>query len=136
MHSVHGVVHHIRVCHGLAPRLHAVEEITHMVHGPLRPGGEATAGNRATWLGTLPDFTEEAGGYKLAGVFYGSPAAAAGLQKGDVLVRLGGREVTDLATFTGALRAHGPGSLVEIELLRGERRLRFTVVLGNRADRR
>jgi len=104
--------------------------------GPLRPGDEPTAGNRATWLGTLPDFTEEVGGYKLAGVFDGSPAAAAGLQKGDVLVRLGGREVTDLATFTGALRAHGPGSLVEIELLRKDRRLSFTVVLGNRADRR
>ncbi|MCP4574193.1 MAG: M28 family peptidase [bacterium] len=104
--------------------------------GPLRPGAAAATGDRATWLGTLPDFTEDVAGYKLAGVFDGSPAAAAGLEKGDVLVRLGGSDVTDLATFTRALRAHPPGSLVEIELRRGERRLNFTVVLGNRADRR
>lgn len=104
--------------------------------GPLRPDDQTAAGNRATWLGTLPDFSEEAGGYKLAGVFDGSPAAAAGLQKGDVLVRLGGSEVVDLASFTCALRAHDPGALVEVEVLRGVRSLNFTVVLGDRADRR
>jgi aminopeptidase YwaD len=92
--------------------------------------------NRATWLGTLPDFTEEVTGYKLAGVFDGSPAARAGLQKGDVLVMLGGDPVEDLATFTRALRSHGPGDLVEVRVLREGRSLNFTVVLGNRADRK
>jgi len=91
--------------------------------------------NRQTWLGTLPDFTEEIEGYKLAGVFDGSPAARAGLQKGDVLVRFGGDPVIDLATFTRALRAHGPGDPVEILVERDGMILNFTVVLGNRADR-
>jgi hypothetical protein len=100
----------------------------------LRPdSGEGQ--NRDTWLGTLPDFTDEVTGYKLAGVFDGSPAARAGLQKGDVLVRLGGKPVEDLASFTRALRSHGPGDLVEVGVLRGGRSLNFTVVLGNRADR-
>lgn len=105
--------------------------------GPLRREGAAQEGqNRATWLGTLPDFSEETSGYRLAGVFDHSPAQRAGLQKGDVLVRLGGREVTDLATFTRALRAHAPGDPVEVEVRRGGRLLRFTVVMGDRADRR
>jgi hypothetical protein len=103
--------------------------------GPARPEAAGGGGDRATWLGTMPDFTEDVSGYKLAGVFDGGPAAAAGLEKGDVIVRLGGGEVSDLATFTRALRAHPPGALVEIELLRGGRRLNFTVVLGDRADR-
>lgn len=106
-----------------------------MVAGNLRPEtGEGA--NRETWFGSLPDFTEETQGYKLAGVFDGSPAQKAGLLKGDVLIRLGGREVTDLASFTTALRAHDPGELVEATVLREGRNLNFTVVLGNRKDRR
>lgn len=92
--------------------------------------------DRRSWLGTLPDFTEEVEGYKLAGVFDDSPAARAGLLKGDVLVRMAGHEVTDLATFTRALRSGSPGDLVEITVLREGRPLNFTVVLGDRKDRR
>lgn len=101
----------------------------------LRQDGETEGQNRQTWLGTLPDFTEDVQGYKLAGVFDGSPAARAGLQKGDVLLRLGGYPVEDLATFTRALRSFSPGDLVEIALVRDGKNLKFTVVLGDRADR-
>ncbi len=107
-----------------------------VAEGNLRDGGEAPAGsNRATWLGTLPDFTEEVRGYLLAGVFDGSPAARSGLEKGDLLVRMGSYPVADLATFTTALRAYAPGDLVELEVVRRGQTLKFTVVLGDRADR-
>ena len=95
-----------------------------------------TAQNRDSWLGTLPDFTEDIKGYKLAGVFDDSPAAQAGLMKGDVLVFMAGQEVTDLATFTRALRSSGPGDLVEIRVLRGGKPLNFTIVLGDRKNRK
>jgi len=91
--------------------------------------------NRDTWFGSIPDFTQEIAGYALAQVFDGSPAAQAGLAAGDVVVRLGGREVTDLATFTTALRSHDPGDVVEVEILRDGRHLNFTVVLGDRSQR-
>lgn len=97
--------------------------------------GEQIDQDKRSWFGSLPDFTEEVAGYKLAGVFDDSPAARAGLLKGDVLIRLGGRDVTDLASFTRALRAHSPGDLVEVTVLRDGKRLNFTVVLGDRADR-
>ncbi len=100
----------------------------------LRADGEEGQ-NRDTWFGSLPDFTTEIKGYKLAGVFDGSPAAMAGLQKGDVLVGLGGSEVEDLASFTRALRSHGPGDLVEVRVERDGRLMNFTVVLGDRSDR-
>jgi hypothetical protein len=102
----------------------------------LRPDEDGQGDqNRQTWLGTLPDFTEDVKGYKLAGVFDGSPAARAGLEKGDVLLSLGGLPVEDLATFTRALRSFLPGDLVEIALTRHGTRLNYTVVLGDRADR-
>ncbi len=92
--------------------------------------------NRDTWFGSLPDFTEDVVGYKLAGVFDGSPAAEGGLKKGDVLVKLAGREVVDLPSFTSALRANAPGELVEVTVLRDGNRLNFTVVLGDRKNRK
>jgi len=99
-------------------------------------GGDRKNENKQTWLGTMPDFTEGQTGYRLAGVFDGSPAAAAGLQKGDLLVRFGDYPVSDLATFTTALWAYEPGDLVEVGVTRDGRDLRFTVALGDRAQRR
>lgn len=108
-----------------------------MVEGPLRDdAGGAVAGNRQTWLGTMPDFTEGQAGYRIASVFADSPAAAAGLAKGDLMVSFGDHAVADLATFTTALRAYAPGDLVEIGVVRDGRALRFTVALGDRAQRR
>ncbi|MBK8165875.1 MAG: M28 family peptidase [bacterium] len=108
-----------------------------MVEGALRDDtGGAVAGNRQTWLGTMPDFTEGQAGYRIASVFADSPAEAAGLAKGDLMVSFGNHDVADLATFTTALRAYAPGDLVEIGVVRDGRRLRFTVALGDRAQRR
>ncbi|MEN8007185.1 MAG: M28 family peptidase [Candidatus Krumholzibacteriota bacterium] len=101
----------------------------------LRPDAEEGQ-NRDTWFGSLPDFTTEVKGYKLAGVFDGSPAAMAGLQKGDILISLGGADVVDLKSFTQALRSHAPDDLVEVRVEREGRLLNFTVALGNRADRK
>lgn len=112
------------------------------VESPAAPDSALSAaasqggGDRRTWLGTMPDFTEGQAGYRLAGVLDGSPASAAGLQKGDLLVRFGDYAVGDLGTFTTALRAYGPGDLVEVGIVRDGRELRFTVILGDRAQRR
>ncbi len=93
-------------------------------------------GNHNTWLGTMPDFTDGVVGYMIGGVFDGSPAQSAGLAKGDVVTQFGGQEVVDLGTFTRALRSFGPGEPVEIILLRDGRSLKFTLVLGDRSQRR
>ncbi|MBD3222537.1 M28 family peptidase [bacterium] len=98
-----------------------------------RPEG----GNRATWFGTAPDFSGATAseGYLIGGVADGGPAAAAGLAAGDVIVTIAGRPVADLASFTRELRRHDPGDLVEVEVLRGDKRLDVLVTLGDRADR-
>lgn len=102
----------------------------------LRTDPDSAAANRSTWFGSLPDFAEDVRGYRLAGVFDDSPAARAGLQKGDVLVGMAGQEIVDLAGFTRVLRLHAPGDVVEVEILREHIPLRFTIVLGDRADRK
>jgi hypothetical protein len=73
-----------------------------------RPDG--TAEGRRVSLGTVPDFTYNGIGYRISQVTPGSPAAQAGLQAGDVIVRLGTIAIADLRAFANALRTLQPGA--------------------------
>src|SRR5690606_10268974 len=46
-------------------------------------------------LGVLPDYLYDGEGMRIDGVREGKPAEAAGMQKGDVIVSLGGKPVKD-----------------------------------------
>lgn len=95
-----------------------------------------TSGGAGAWLGSVPDFSPVERGVKLSGVTQGSPAALAGIRAGDVLVGLGAHDVADLQAMTTALRAHKPGDVVDVHVLRGGERLSLTVTLGSRASRK
>jgi hypothetical protein len=101
---------------------------------PRDPAAAASAGYGA-WLGTVPDFTAVEKGVKLGGVTPGSPADAAGLKTGDILVGLGGEEVSDLQAMTNVLRARKPGERIEVVVLRDGAELRTTATLGSRSNR-
>jgi S1-C subfamily serine protease len=61
-----------------------------------------------------------------------SPATAAGLEPGDVLVRAGGRELSAVEDFLSLLRARDPGDELEVTFTRdGEERV-VVVRLGER----
>lgn len=94
-----------------------------------------SSGGYGAWLGSVPDFTPVERGVKLSGVTKGSPAETAGIRAGDVLVGLGAHEVADLQAMTVALRAHKPGDVVDVHVLRGGERVSMTVTLGTRASR-
>lgn len=93
---------------------------------PIAPAGPP----RRVSLGTIPDFSREGGGILVSGTTPGSPAEAAGVLKGDIIVALDGEAVDNLADFSAALKSHQPGDTVEVELQRGgeSRRLRVAVV--------
>jgi hypothetical protein len=103
---------------------------------PVTAVGESGEGHRDAWFGTVPAFGSDAVGYTIGQVVAEGPAARGGLHDGDLLESLGGAPVTDLATFTRALRAHAPGEPVEVVVRREGRELKFTVVVGSRQDRR
>jgi len=84
------------------------------------------------YLGTIPDMSPIDFGVRLTGVREGSPAHEAGIQAGDVIVELEGKEVSDLYAYTYALRAHRPGDEVEIIVMRDGERVTLTATLGER----
>jgi hypothetical protein len=95
-----------------------------------RPAPVAS-GERAL-LGTIPDMSGTPGGVRITGVRAGTPAAAAGLAAGDVILRIGDFDIADLYAMTNALAEYRPGDVVEIVVRRGEETRTFTVTLGRR----
>jgi hypothetical protein len=79
-------------------------------------------------LGTIPSYADSTDGLKLDGVREGSPAAAAGLAAGDVIVKLAGRDVRNVYDYTQALSEMKAGQEYEVELMRGGQRLQLKIV--------
>jgi aminopeptidase YwaD len=83
-------------------------------------------------FGSIPDFNEPPKGVRFADVRDGTPAAKAGLKAGDILVEFDGKEIGNLYDFTYALRAHKPGDLVLVKVLRAGRTIEAKVLLTER----
>jgi len=58
------------------------------------------------------------------------PAAQAGLQQGDVIVAIDGKQVDNNASLGDVLAARSPHDKVSVSLYRGDQQLTFTVTLG------
>jgi membrane-associated protease RseP (regulator of RpoE activity) len=114
--------------------LTAVEAAVPPHGGGLAPGDQAQRPSRGggVYFGTIPDMTPQDFGVRITGVREGSPAHEAGLRGGDVIVELGGKEVSNLQTYTYALREHAPGDEVVVVVLRDGQRVGFDAVLGER----
>ncbi len=69
---------------------------------------------------------------RLTGVRSGSPAEAAGLRAGDVVIGFEEREILNLYDYTYALRAHAPGDTVTIRVRRNGEELELSAVLERR----
>ena len=71
-------------------------------------------------------------GVFLAEISPGSPAYGASLAVGDVVVSIGGSAVADVSDLVEAIRDRKIGESVEIEVVRGGRRMTLKATLGRR----
>ncbi len=62
----------------------------------------------------------------------GQAAAAAGLQAGDVVVKVGGKDVTRDQTLSYLVANTAPGTRIPLELIRNGKRLTLTATVGKR----
>jgi serine protease Do len=103
----------------------------------LKANGSVTRG----WLGVQiqeldADLAEALGadeeyGVLISDVTDGSPADAAGIEPGDVIVRVDGRMVDDPRELSRRIALAGPGSRVQVGLLRDGRERELNVTLGD-----
>jgi aminopeptidase YwaD len=97
---------------------------------PPRPAGSGRSSG--VYVGTVPDFGESTNGMKISGVREGSPAAKAGLQGGDVIVKFGNVEIKNIYDFTYALGEYRPGDEVDVVFKRGDETKTVQVKLERR----
>ncbi len=83
-------------------------------------------------LGIMPDYVEDAGGMKVASVRPGGPAAKAGLQSSDIIIKFGGKEIKNIYDYMYVLGIHKAGDAVDVVVKRGEKELTFNAVLEAR----
>jgi serine protease Do len=69
-------------------------------------------------------------GVLVADVTKGSPAAKAGLKRGDVILALNGRPMTDPGQLRNTVAMSAPGTKVPLEILRDNKKREVTVELG------
>jgi serine protease Do len=74
---------------------------------------------------------DAAKGALVADVTPSSPAAAAGLQAGDVIVSFGGKDVADMAALPKLVAALAPGASAEVAAIRGGDRVIVSVLIGD-----
>jgi putative serine protease PepD len=66
----------------------------------------------------------------------GSPAEAAGMKRGDVIVAIGDAAIKSVEDVFAAVRSHKVGETVDVKVVRGEETLTLDVTLGSDASAR
>jgi Peptidase family M28/PDZ domain len=78
-------------------------------------------------LGVIPDYLFDGKGMRIDGVSEDRPAIKAGLQKGDVIVKLGDSAVVDMMSYMKALSVFEEGNTTKVEVLRDGKNKTFEV---------
>jgi hypothetical protein len=69
-------------------------------------------------LGLIPDYLYSGNGMRIDGISEDRPAQKAGLKKGDVMIKLGDIEITDVVAYTRALSQFEEGQATTVVVLR------------------
>ena len=120
-----------------ALELTALEGLTYKAAEAPTPVGDVR--NYGASLGTIPDYTgshDNRPGMRLAGVRPGGPAEQAGLQRGDWIVELNGREVRDIYDLMYVLQEAKPGEQGTVVAERDGERIERPVTFGESARTR
>ncbi|MDX1406832.1 MAG: PDZ domain-containing protein, partial [Saprospiraceae bacterium] len=82
-------------------------------------------------LGVMPDYLYTEEGMRIDGIREGRPAANGGLEKGDIVLRMGDFAVKDMQGYMEALNQFEPGQQITVVVKRGETVLEKQVTFTN-----
>lgn len=100
--------------------------------GSGKPQKVKKTGGRKASTGTMPDFAYSGKGVKIGGVSDGSPAAEAGLLKGDVITEFNGKPVKNLKDYSNYLKKHQPGDTITLLIDRNGEKKEVKLILTER----
>ena len=118
---------------GLVARSLASTESIPEYQSQQAPENQGKRASLTAYLGTVPDYAQgDVKGVLLSGVAGKGPAAAAGVQAGDVIIELAGKKVENIYDYTYAIEALRVGQETEIVVERGKETLRLKVTPASR----
>jgi S1-C subfamily serine protease len=94
--------------------------------------GRVTSRPRRAWIGVFPHTLDEK--LVVAGLVPDGPGERAGLQDGDVIVRVDDQDVSSRRDLYAALWRHEPGERVLLDVMREDRPQRVEVLAQDRSD--
>jgi S1-C subfamily serine protease len=109
---------------GFAVPIDTVKEVV-----PALKRGEVV---ERAWLGVSTTAGANADGAVIAAVVGGGPADRAGLQPGDVVVKITGEPVSEASDIGNVVNERDPGDVLELEIRRGDDTRTVEVRLGKR----
>ncbi len=100
----------------------------------LKNSGKVARGYIGVQMAQLPEAAREAlgDGVLLADVVPDGPAAKAGLKRGDIVTKVGGKDVRDPDDLQRIIANRRPGAAVEVEAMRRGVAKSFTITLSER----
>lgn len=117
-----------RLAYAVAQRPERLVFVDPPAADPHRGGGSGTGRGFKVSLGTIPDYAWQGKGVKLTGARPDSPAIRAGLLAGDVIVKLGTHDVTNVHDYVFALGDIEPGRETTVEVERAGKRLALKII--------
>ncbi|MBX2951866.1 MAG: M20/M25/M40 family metallo-hydrolase [Leadbetterella sp.] len=78
------------------------------------PHANATRSSFKVTMGVMPDYSYSGKGLKIDGVSEGRPAEKAGIQAGDILLKVGDREIKDVYSYMEVLNTSEKGQTVPV----------------------
>ncbi|MFV1980686.1 MAG: trypsin-like peptidase domain-containing protein, partial [Rhodothermia bacterium] len=120
---------------GLAIPVRTVDSVTEQ----LIDGGRVRRGYLGVRFSSISESLSRAldvprGAAQIAGIEEDGAAADAGLEEGDVIVAIDGKELSNASELLAVVGTSSPGDKLEIEYVRDDRRGTATVELAERAD--
>ena len=111
------------------------EKLTPVVEIEEKPRTGMRRGSGA-YLGIVPDFTYVGTGVGIKGTVPKSPAEAAGLKDGDVILAIDGDPIGDLEDLMLFLSGKSPGDQISIRVMRGSLAATINATLSVRSERK
>jgi hypothetical protein len=97
------------------------------------PKNQGVRGGMRVYLGTIPDYSQgDIKGVKLSGVSSIGPAAKAGVKGGDIIIKLGGKDILNIYDYTSLMGELKVGKPTTITVLREGKEIELKLVPGSR----
>ena len=125
-----GIARVVDLVDGVVERIDGLDARPDYIDVPRRSQGSNV--RLKVVLGIMPDYGYPGEGLRISDVNSGGAAEQGGLQGGDIIIRLNGKDVNGIEAYMQALSTVRPDDQVEVVVLRGESEVTLTVVPGKR----